>query len=87
MNAFTKFRHATTGFPAKWRLRNERKNSILMTRYYPDLGRATDWLKIFFSQSEVLPGYVCRDTSYAVASQTSFRGEISGDVATCRLFS
>ena len=32
------FRDATTGFPAKWRLRNERRNSILMTRYYPDVG-------------------------------------------------
>ena len=31
------FSDATTGFPTKWRLRNERKNSILMTRHYPDL--------------------------------------------------
>ena len=38
------FRDATTGFPAKWRLRNERRNSILMTRHYPDLGIASDWL-------------------------------------------
>ena len=36
---------ATTGFPTKWRLRNERRNSILMTRHYPDLGSAFDWLK------------------------------------------
>ena len=28
---------ATTDFPAKWGLRNERRNSILMTRHYPDL--------------------------------------------------
>ena len=27
------------------RLRNERRNSILMTRHYPDLGSASDWLK------------------------------------------
>ena len=32
------FGDVTTGFPAKWRLRNKRRNSILMTRYYPDLG-------------------------------------------------
>ena len=32
------FGHATTGFPANWRLRNERRNSILMTRHYPDPG-------------------------------------------------
>ena len=33
--------HATTGFAAKWRLRNERRNTILMTRHYPDIGRST----------------------------------------------
>ena len=38
------FGDATTGFPAKWRLRNERRNSILMTCHYPDLGSASDWL-------------------------------------------
>ena len=39
------FRDATTGFPAKWRLRNERWNSILVTCHYPDLGNALpfDW--------------------------------------------
>ena len=31
------FRYVTTGFPGKWRLRNERKNSILMTGHYPEL--------------------------------------------------
>ena len=38
------FGDATTGFPAKWRLRNERRNSILMTRHYSDLGSASHWL-------------------------------------------
>ena len=28
------FLDATTGFPAKWRLRNKRRNFILMTRHY-----------------------------------------------------
>ena len=37
------FSDATAGFRAKWRLRNERRNSILMTRHYPDLGNASDW--------------------------------------------
>ena len=46
------FGDATTGFPAKWRLRNERRNSILITRHYPDLSSASDWLK--HDQSEVL---------------------------------
>ena len=39
------FQDATSGFPAKRRLRNERRNSILMTYHYPDLGSASDWLK------------------------------------------
>ena len=30
------------GFPAKKRLRNERRNSILMTCHYPDVGSASD---------------------------------------------
>ena len=34
------FGGAITGLPAKWRLRNERINSILMTRHYPDLPRS-----------------------------------------------
>ena len=38
------FGDATTGFPHKWHLRNERRNSILMTRHYPDLGSTSDWL-------------------------------------------
>ena len=33
---------ATTGFPVKWRLRNKRRNSMLMTYHYPDLGSASD---------------------------------------------
>ena len=37
------FGDATSGFLAKSRLRNESRNSILMTRHYPDLGRASDW--------------------------------------------
>ena len=41
----TTFRDATNGFPTKWRLRNKRRNSILMTRHYSDLGSASDWLK------------------------------------------
>ena len=30
-------------FLAKWRLRNERRNSILMTYHYLDLGSVSDW--------------------------------------------
>ena len=35
-----RFRDTTTDFPAKWRLRNDRRNSILMTSHYPVLGSA-----------------------------------------------
>ena len=38
------FGDATTGFPAKFRLRNKRRNSILMTHHQPYLGSASDWL-------------------------------------------
>ena len=34
----------TTGFPAKWHLRNEHRNSIPMMHHYPDLGSTSDWL-------------------------------------------
>ena len=37
------FRIATTGIPAKRRLRNEPRNPIPMTRYHPDLGSTSDW--------------------------------------------
>ena len=43
------FRDATTGFPAKWRLRNEGTNSMLMMRQYLDLVSASN-----HDQSEAL---------------------------------
>ena len=52
------FRNANTGFPVKWRLRNERRNRILMTRHYPGLVNGSDWsfcVGNFFNQSEALP--------------------------------
>ena len=87
------FRSAIGGFPAKWHLRNERRDSILMTCHYPDLGSASDWLKLI---SFAVP--TIRSTTQiwlvtrhqyrvsAVISQTSFRGETSGGDAKCRLF-
>ena len=44
------FHDATTGCSAKWRLRNERRNSILMMRQYPELGSDT---------SSVWPEFLC----------------------------
>ena len=46
------FRDTTTGFPAKWRLRDERRNAILMTCRYTDLGSASDWSGKFASASQ-----------------------------------
>ena len=39
--------------PTKLRLKNERRFSILMTRYYPDVSSAADWLKQIFSQTDL----------------------------------
>ena len=56
INSFSLRKHPTfvdaaTGFPAKWRLRKERRNSTLMMRHYPDLGRrASDWMKQIINQ-------------------------------------
>ena len=36
-------RHQKIGFPGKWRLRNKHRNSIQITRYYPDIGSGPDW--------------------------------------------
>ena len=33
------------GCSAKRRVSNERRNSVLMTCHYPDLGSTSDWLK------------------------------------------
>ena len=37
------FCDAITGLPTKWHLRNECRNSILMTRHFLQLGSASDW--------------------------------------------
>ena len=44
---------ATTFFPTKLLLRNERRISILMTRHYPDVISAADWLQQIFSQTDL----------------------------------
>ena len=79
------FGDATTGFPAKWRQRNERRNSMLMTRHYPDLGSASDWLNQISHEERPI-----RNTTHiwvvtrhqngisALVSQKSFGGKTSG---------
>ena len=46
---------ATTGFLAKWCLRNKPRKSLIVTRHYrchyPDLGSAFGWLKILLAST------------------------------------
>ena len=86
------FGDAITGFSAKWRLRNERRNSILMTRHYPDLVCASDWLNQISHSArpirvELDKWRVISHGLSALVAQTSFGGETSSGVAKCRLFS
>ena len=87
------FGEATTGFPAKWRPRNKGRNSILMTRHYPDLGNASDWLNQISNTARPIRRttqiWVVTRHQYGISafvSQTSFGGKTSGSVAKCRLF-
>ena len=86
------FVDATTGFAGKWRPRNERRNSIPMTRHYPDRSSAFDSLKICFSRSKTLYPVLGRGKhhQYGISGLlplTSFRQVISGSDLKCRLFS
>ena len=70
------FRDPPTGFPTKWHLRNEHRNTILTIRHYPDLDSASDWMKQIFNQSKVLTQIwevTCHQYGVsALVSQTSF---------------
>ena len=88
------FGDATTVSPAKWRLRNERRNSLLMTRHSPDLGSASDWLCGVGNLIQAIRGTTQiwgltrhQYGIFVLVSQTSFGGKTSGSVAKCRLFS
>ena len=88
------FVDATTGFPAKWRLRKERGNSILMTRHYPDLGSDSDSVNQIFHAARPIrittQIWVVTRHQYGISAlvcQTSFGRKTSGSVAKCRLFS
>ena len=88
------FADATTGFPAKGRLRNERRNSILMTYHYPDLGSVSDWSYRVENLLQPIRGntwiWVVTRHQHGISvliSQASFRWETSGGVAKCGPFS
>ena len=77
----------------KWPLRNDCRNSILMTCHYPDLGRASDWLKQISHTAQPIRSttqiWVVTQHQYgisALVSQTSFCRKTSGGVSKCWLF-
>ena len=80
-------------FPAKWRLRDERRNSTLMTRCYSDLGGASDWsspernfLQPIRSTTQIW--VVTRAAwNFCTRFSDSISRETSGGVGKCRLFS
>ena len=85
------FGDATIGFPTKWRLRNECRNSILMMRHYPDLGSASDWScrmgNLFQPIRSTTQFWVETRHQYGISaliSQTSFGGENSDSLGDCR---
>ena len=66
----------------------------MMTRQYPDLGGASDWLNQISHVARRIrsttPIWVVTRHQYgisALVSKTSFGGETSGNVSKCRLFS
>ena len=72
---------ATTSFYAKWRPRNERRNTILMTHHHQDLVGVSDWLKQISHlgwplRSTTLIWVVTRNGFSAFGPQTSFCVEI-----------
>ena len=84
------FRDATSGFPAKGRLRNGCRNSTLMTCHYPDLGGTSYWMEICFNQSIRSTSKVWAVTHHqyqisAIIPQASFWGT-RGDIAKWWLF-
>ena len=65
-----------------------------MTSHYPDLGNASDWLKKISLATRpirsITQNWVMTRHQYevsALVSPTSFRGEASGGVTKCGLFS
>ena len=90
--AFHYSRHFAT--PPVVCLKNERRNSTLITRHYPDLGIASNWSKQNFHAARQIRSasqiWVVTHHQYGISAlvpKTSFGGETSGDVAKCGLFS
>ena len=88
------FGDTTNGFPVKWRLRNEHRNSLLITLHYPDLGSASDWScrmgKLIHPIRNTTQIWIVTRHQYAISvlvSQMSSCRETVGGIAKCHLFS
>ena len=81
-------------FRRKWHLRNECRNSILMTCHYPGLGSTFDWLKQISHVAQLIRGttqiWIRMHHQYGISvliSQMSFRRETRSGAPKCQLFS
>ena len=81
------------GLLTNWRLRNESRNSILMSRHYPNLGSASDWLKQILQAARPMRNttqiWVVSRHQYgisALVSQKSIRRETVEGVANVVYF-
>jgi len=81
-------------FPCEMHLRNERRNSILMTRHYPDLGSGSDWSSrvgnLLQPIRSITQTWVVKGRQYGISvavSETWFRRGTRSGVAKCQLFS
>ena len=90
----TTFHNGANGFPAKWLPRNERRNSVLMTRHYSDLGSASHWscgVEKFVSANQKRYPNLGGDTSlvwnFCASLSNVICGETTSGVVKCRLFS
>ena len=81
----------SNGLPVKWRLRNERRNSILITCHFPHLGWCF-WLveNLLHPIRSTIQIWVVTHYQHGLSvfvPQTPFRGDTRGWVAKCSLFS
>ena len=79
---------ATNRFSAKWHLRNKCRNSILMMCCYPDLSSASDWFNKIVNRTKALPkSGKCWSLAWNLCSDVISRGNCSGGITKCHLFS
>ena len=75
----------TTGFPVKWLLSKDFRNSILMTHHYPDLASTSDWLKqislVVRSITSPTQIWVLTRHQYGISSVVSWGQSFCGETA------